>query len=121
VPTPLGAAVVVAAKASRPRPPGIVESRSRAPAPSQPLGEKQVMVRVVFPCTLGSPLQNVGRIHTQDAELASSAKLLETHIGEDMTRRPLPDVDYCVFAHRTCSHRSTPTHVGSWVRSDAAR
>jgi hypothetical protein len=78
------------------------------------------MVRIVCPRTFGSPLQDVGRVHTQDAELASSAKFLETRIGEDMARRPLPDIDYCVFAHTTCSHRSTATDMGSWTQLDAA-
>jgi hypothetical protein len=59
-----------------------------------------MMVRVAFCCTLGSLLQDSGRVHTQDAELAPSAELLKARVAEDMTGRSLPDIDNCVLAHK---------------------
>lgn len=58
------------------------------------------MARVAFSCTLGSLLQDSGRVLTQDAELAPSAELLEARVAEDMTGRSLPDIDDYVLAQR---------------------
>lgn len=104
MPTPLGAAVVVPAIASRPGPSGVAETGIYLPAPSQPIGEKQMTVRVAFCRSLGTQLQDSGRVHAQGAELASSAELFEASVAEDVTSRPLPDIDYCVLAHTVHAH-----------------
>jgi hypothetical protein len=76
-----------------------------------------MMVRVAFCCTLGSLLQDSGRVHTQDAELASSAELLEARVAEDMTGRSLPDIDDCVLAHKGMFTQIDAMDGGSWTWS----